>query len=67
MILRYMDKLFSLQPRASAIEHGVICAVIGTAVLTALLALREPMAAVQPTVGSSGVSASGSPVGLRAN
>ncbi len=50
MILRYMDKLFSLQPRANAVEYGVICAVIGTAVLAALLAMADPIAAtVQPS------------------
>ena len=51
MILRYMNKLFSLQPRASAVEYGVICAVIGTAIFAALLALADPLTAtVQPAL-----------------
>ena len=65
MILRYMDKLFSLQPRASAVEYGVICGIIGTAVLAALLALADPVVRTgQPTIGSTGVS---SPVKSRSN
>lgn len=56
MILRYMDKLFSLQPRATVVEYGVICAIIGTAVLAALFALADPIVKItQPTVGT-GVS-----------
>ncbi len=45
MLLRYMDKLFALQPRANAVEYGVIAAVIGTAVLAILLAFADPIAA----------------------
>lgn len=66
MILRYMDKLFSLQPRATTVEYGVICAVIGTAVFAALLALADPIAGtIQPTItGGVGVN---STAALRSN
>ena len=45
MLLRYMDKLFALQPRANTVEYGVIAAVIGTAVFAILLAFADPIAA----------------------
>jgi Flp/Fap pilin component. len=53
MLLRYMDKIFALQPRANAIEYGVIVAIIGTAVLAILLAYAEPIAAAWQSIISS--------------
>jgi Flp pilus assembly pilin Flp len=50
MILRTMDKLFALQPRASLVEYGVIAAIITTAVCATLLALAEPISAVYSSV-----------------
>lgn len=56
MLLRYMDKIFALQPRANAIEYGVIAAIIGTAVFAILLAFAEPIAAACQAIidGSAG-------------
>ena len=54
MLLRYMDKLFALQPRANAVEYGVIVAIIGTAVFAILLAFADPItAACLSVVGDS--------------
>lgn len=50
MLLRYMDKIFALQPRANGIEYGVIAAIIGTAVFAILLAFAEPIAAACQSV-----------------
>jgi Flp pilus assembly pilin Flp len=50
MIIRYMDKLFSLQPRANAVEYGVIAAVIGVAVIAAALALADPITTALETI-----------------
>jgi Flp pilus assembly pilin Flp len=59
MIIRCMDKLFSLQPRANAVEYGVIAAVIGVALIATGFALAEPIASavgtiIQPVVASAG-------------
>lgn len=57
MLLRYMDKIFALQPRANAVEYSVIAAIIGTAVLALLLAFAEPIAAAcQAIVATAGAS-----------
>ncbi len=57
MILRYMDKLFALQPRANAIEYGVIAAVIATAVFAMALAYADSIAAAyQIFVDNAGTS-----------
>lgn len=50
MIIRYMEKLFCLQPRANAVEYGVIAAVICVAVIAGLLALAEPIATALDTI-----------------
>jgi Flp pilus assembly pilin Flp len=43
MIIKNVLKLFTLEPRANAVECGVIAAIVGTALLSAMLALSQPV------------------------
>jgi hypothetical protein len=50
MLLKCMAKLFAFQPKANAIEAGVIVALILTALLSILLAVSDPLAAFYDSV-----------------
>jgi hypothetical protein len=44
MILKCVAKIFALEPKANSIEAGIIAALLLTALLVTLLAVREPLA-----------------------
>ncbi|MBK8209785.1 MAG: hypothetical protein IPK78_07200 [Rhodospirillales bacterium] len=46
MLPKCVAKIFALEPKANAIESGIITALILTALLVAVLAVREPLAAI---------------------
>jgi Flp pilus assembly pilin Flp len=50
MLMKCVAKIFALEPKANAIEVGIIAALVMTAVLVTLLAVREPLAAMYSTV-----------------
>lgn len=50
MLLKCVAKLFALEPKANAIEAGIITALILTALLSTLLAVREPLALLYGTL-----------------
>lgn len=43
MMIKNVLKLFALEPRANSVECGVIAAIVGTALLSAMLALSQPV------------------------
>jgi hypothetical protein len=46
MLSKCVAKIFALEPKANGIEAGIITALILTALLVAMLAVREPLAAI---------------------
>lgn len=46
MLPKCIAKIFALEPKANAIEAGIITALILTALLVTTLAVREPLAAI---------------------
>jgi hypothetical protein len=46
MLVRCVAKLFDLKPKANAIEAGIITALVVSAVLASVLAIREPLASI---------------------
>lgn len=58
MLVKCVAKLFALQPKANAIEAGIITALVLTAIVATLLAVQEPLAAYfESLVGGDVVSA----------
>jgi len=50
MLLRCVAKLLALEPKANAIEAGIITALVLTAIFATLFAIREPLAAFYTSV-----------------
>jgi hypothetical protein len=50
MFSRCVAKLFALEPKANAIETGIITALIATALLVSAIAVREPLASFYTSV-----------------
>jgi hypothetical protein len=50
MLVKCVAKLFALKPKANAIEAGIITALVVTALLSSLLAVREPLASFYDSV-----------------
>ena len=50
MLLRWVAKLFALEPKANAIELGIIAALVCTALLASVLAVSDLLAAFYTTV-----------------
>jgi hypothetical protein len=50
MLLRCVAKLFALQPKANAIEAGIIIALVVAALLSSVLAVRDPLASYYDAV-----------------
>jgi hypothetical protein len=50
MLIRCVAKLFDLKPKANAIEAGIITALVVSAVLASVLAVREPLASFYVSV-----------------
>jgi Flp pilus assembly pilin Flp len=46
MLLKYVAKLFALEPKANAIEAGIIVALVFTALVATLFAVRDPLAGI---------------------
>lgn len=46
MLVKCVAKLFPLKPKANAIEAGVISALLISALLSTVLAVREPLASL---------------------
>lgn len=44
MLVRCVAKLFALKPKANAIEAGIIAVLVVSALLSSVLAVREPLA-----------------------
>jgi Flp pilus assembly pilin Flp len=44
MMLRCVVKLFAFKPKANAIEAGIITALVVAALLSSVLAVRDPLA-----------------------
>ena len=44
MLIRCVAKLFALKPRANAIEAAIITMLVLSALLSSVLAVREPLA-----------------------
>jgi hypothetical protein len=44
MLVRCVAKLFALKPKANAIEAAIITALVISALLSSVLAVREPLA-----------------------
>lgn len=57
MFSRCVAKLFALEPKANAIEAGIIAALIATALVVSVIAVREPLTSLYSSVvGTSVVS-----------
>ena len=52
MFSRCVAKLFCLEPKANAIETGIITALIATALVVSAIAVREPLASFYTSVVS---------------
>ena len=63
MLVKCVAKLFALQPKANAIEAGIITALILTAIVATLLAVQEPLAVFYDTL--TGGPTGGPVVGVR--
>ena len=50
MLLRWVAKLFALEPKANAIESGIIAALMVTALLASVLAVSDSLAAFYTSV-----------------
>ncbi len=50
MFSRCVAKLFALEPKANAIETGIITALIATALVVSAIAVREPLASLYSSV-----------------
>jgi Flp pilus assembly pilin Flp len=50
MLLRWVAKLFALEPKANAIESGIIAALMFTALLASVLAVSDSLAAFYTNV-----------------
>ena len=50
MLVRCVAKLFALKPKANAIEAGIIAVLVVSALLSSLLAIREPLASFYDSV-----------------
>jgi Flp pilus assembly pilin Flp len=50
MLLRCVAKLFALKPKANAIEAGIITALVVAALLSSVLAVRDPLASFYDAV-----------------
>lgn len=50
MFSRCVAKLFALEPKANAIETGIITALIATALLVSAIAIREPLVSLYSSV-----------------
>lgn len=46
MLSKCVAKIFALEPKANAIEAGIITALVLTSVVVTLLAVREPLVAM---------------------
>jgi len=55
MLVKCVAKLFALQPKANAIEAGIITALFLTAIVATLLAVQEPLAVFYDTLTSGPV------------
>lgn len=55
MISKVFFRLFALDARSTAVEYGVVTAVVLTALLSSLLAMSDSVADAYHTVVSSGV------------
>jgi Flp pilus assembly pilin Flp len=50
MLVRCVAKLFALKPKANAIEAGIIAVLVVSALLSSVLAVREPLASFYDSV-----------------
>jgi Flp pilus assembly pilin Flp len=50
MLLRCVAKLFAFKPKANAIEAGVITALVVAALLSSMVAVRDPLASFYDAV-----------------
>ena len=50
MFSRCVAKLFALKPKANAIEAGIITALVVAALLSSVLAVRDPLASFYDAV-----------------
>jgi Flp pilus assembly pilin Flp len=50
MLTRCVAKLFALEPKANAIETGIITALIAVALVVSAIAVREPLASFYTSV-----------------
>lgn len=46
MFVKCVAKIFALEPKANAVEAGIITALLLTALFVAIFAVREPLAAM---------------------
>lgn len=46
MFVKYVAKIFALEPKVNAVEASIITALVLTALLVTILAVREPLAAI---------------------
>lgn len=46
MFVKCVAKIFALEPKANAVEAGIITALLLTALLVTVFAVREPLAAM---------------------
>ncbi|MBL8668861.1 MAG: hypothetical protein JNM48_15500 [Rhodospirillales bacterium] len=46
MFVKYVAKIFALEPKANAVEAGIITALLLTALVVTVFAVREPLAAM---------------------
>jgi len=46
MFVKCVAKIFALEPKVSAVEAGIITALVLTALLVTIFAVREPLAAI---------------------
>jgi Flp pilus assembly pilin Flp len=58
MIIKNVLKAFTLEPRANSVECGVIAAIVGTALFSAMLALSQPVPVAHEVVTSRVAAAS---------
>lgn len=46
MFVKCVAKIFALEPKVSAVEAGIITALVLTALLVTIFAVREPLSAI---------------------
>jgi hypothetical protein len=56
MFARYVGKLFALKPQANAIEAGIITALVLTALLSSILAARDPLTSFYDRMVAYGIA-----------